>query len=977
MGRCNLLLLRSVLIAAVLVAAVTANPIAAVPVNGSVGVDPNNLAGVDGSGRVLLYTPNPLEPGSSVSHFDSSAFPDLLMEPSNSSGLAFQQLDLTVFQMRDIGWRGGSSTVTMRIQDAAGQGFNDPALGAQRRAAVQNALAVWASRLGSSVEINVNVAFESLECGNGTGVLAQAGARFLFESFAGAPVPGTWYHGALAESLSGQNLSLEDDTNPNSGDLSLTFNSQIDSACLGAGSRYYYGLNGNVPANQISFVNVALHELGHGLGFSTFANSSTGGLFLGQPDIYSRFIFDNTRGTTWNNLTNGQRQASAINSGRVAWSGNQVRSQASNFLSGRPALTITAPASIAGAYTAGVANFGPPLATPGLSGALVEAFDGTSSPRLLCSPAVNGSEIAGKIALVDRGTCNFTVKVKNAQNAGAIAVVIANNVAGDPPGMNGDDNTIVIPSISLSQSDGALIRATLAEIADPGTLAFDAATFTVDEAAGTATVTVRRGGGTDGTVRVDVVTSDGSATAGDDYQAAAGGVTFNDGQGGTRTFGLTILDDFDTEGDETIGLTLANPTGGATLGTPNEAVLSIIDDDLNPAGAIAFTAAVFQVNEGGGNAAITVERQGGTLGAVSVDVATGGGSATAGEDYQTVMTTVAFADGEGGTKAFDVPIFDDDLEELLETFGVALSNPAGGVVLATPSSTMVEIFDNEPCQPSQTRLCLNQGRFAAEVAWRDFAGNTGSGQVEPLDSDDSGLLWFFDSDNLEMLVKVLDGCSITNHFWVFAAATTDVEYTLTVTDKMTGATSVYTNPLGVSSAAITDTEAFATCPGGATSEIVSGDTEPDSAAASEASRWRDLATQASLEQIARFDTRLTKQGACQADNTHLCLNQGRFQVEIQWIDFVGQEGPGQVEPLASDDSGLFWFFDPNNLEALVKVLNGCDINNRYWVFAAATTNVGYTLTVTDTLNGEVRRFTNPLGVASAAITDTDAFMTCP
>ena len=74
------------------------------------------------------------------------------------------------------------------------------------------------------------------------------------------------------------------------------------------------------------------------------------------------------------------------------------------------------------------------------------------------------------------------------------------------------------------------------------------------------------------------------------------------------------------------------------------------------------------------------------------------------------------------------------------------------------------------------------------------------------------MFWFFNADNWEMLIKVLNGCSITNHFWVFAAATTNVEYTLQVTDTDTGVVKQYFNPLGVSAAAITDTGAFATCP---------------------------------------------------------------------------------------------------------------------------------------------------------------------
>ena len=82
----------------------------------------------------------------------------------------------------------------------------------------------------------------------------------------------------------------------------------------------------------------------------------------------------------------------------------------------------------------------------------------------------------------------------------------------------------------------------------------------------------------------------------------------------------------------------------------------------------------------------------------------------------------------------------------------------------------------------------------------------------PFCSDDSGLFFFFNEDNVEMLVKVLDGCGITGRFWVFAAATTNVEYTLRVTDTDTGTTKSYFNRLGTASPAITDTAALDVCP---------------------------------------------------------------------------------------------------------------------------------------------------------------------
>ncbi len=115
---------------------------------------------------------------------------------------------------------------------------------------------------------------------------------------------------------------------------------------------------------------------------------------------------------------------------------------------------------------------------------------------------------------------------------------------------------------------------------------------------------------------------------------------------------------------------------------------------------------------------------------------------------------------------------------------------------------------------------------------------------------------------------------------------------------------------------------------------------------------------------------------CLEDAETLCLQQERFRVEVEWRDFQDNTGTGQVV-LKSQDSGLFWFFDPDNWEMMVKVLSGCGFNDRFWVFASATTNVEYTLRVTDTETGVTREYVNPLGTSAPAITDTNAFAICP
>ncbi len=114
---------------------------------------------------------------------------------------------------------------------------------------------------------------------------------------------------------------------------------------------------------------------------------------------------------------------------------------------------------------------------------------------------------------------------------------------------------------------------------------------------------------------------------------------------------------------------------------------------------------------------------------------------------------------------------------------------------------------------------------------------------------------------------------------------------------------------------------------------------------------------------------------CQDDATHLCLA-GRFRVEVAWRTPDGGSGVGQAVRLTAE-SAYFWFFDAANVELLVKVLDGCPVNGRYWVFAGGLTNVATTLTVTDTRSGAVQIYRNPQGTAFAPLQETAAFSTCP
>jgi Zn-dependent metalloprotease len=137
-------------------------------------------------------------------------------------------------------------------------------------------------------------------------------------------------------------------------------------------------------------------------------------------------------------------------------------------------VVVNSPAGIAGTYFAQSALFGPPLNTTGITGSVVAAIDAANAagPTTLdgCSPFTNAAEVNGNIAIVNRGACNFTVKVFNAQQAGATAVIVANNVPTGLPGMGGADPLVTIPSLGVQQATGNLIRGALATEAVNATL---------------------------------------------------------------------------------------------------------------------------------------------------------------------------------------------------------------------------------------------------------------------------------------------------------------------------------------------------------------------------------------------------------------------------------------------------------------------------------------------------------------------------
>ena len=371
-----------------------------------------------------------------------------------------------------------AANITIVNGNAAGVGFNDttPAapvggnpgttLGQQRINAFQYVASIWGANLDSSVEIRVLATFEPLSCTAGSAVLGSAGPRDVESDFPGAPVAGAWYHVALANKLAGVDLFPAALDAPGGGgaEIRARFNSRLGlfANCL-PGSPFYLGLDGN-KGSAIDLVEVLLHEFGHGLGFSTTTSGSTGSFLAGQPSIYDFFSFDNVAGKSWSQMSNAERVASAINPRQLVWTGANVTSAAPSVLQlGTPQLQILAPADVAGVYLAGAAAFGPALDSPGLTRQVMPVVE---NDRLglgcVAFDADNSRAVKNRIAMLSRGICAFVQKVLNAQNAGAVGVIVVENVTTTPPAdLGGADASIVIPAIRVTLADGNKLLAAM------------------------------------------------------------------------------------------------------------------------------------------------------------------------------------------------------------------------------------------------------------------------------------------------------------------------------------------------------------------------------------------------------------------------------------------------------------------------------------------------------------------------------------
>lgn len=285
--------------------------------------------------------------------------------------------------------------------------------------------------------------------------------------------------------------------------------------------------------------------------------------------------------------------------------------------------------------------------------------------------------------------------------------------------LNGPTNGAVVgpngtATITINDNDGA------------GELQFDRADYsTLEDNAGIA-LQVRRVGGSDGAVSVDFSLSENSALSPEDFGAPSPATTLNwaDGDSAPKSIVIPIVADLLVEGDEVFNVFLSGPTGGASLGSPDAATVTIVDDE-SP-GKFSFSSAVYGVEEAEGTVTLSVLRRGGSKGEVTVDFETVSGTATSPTDYETRTGTLTWPDGDASPRLISVPIHDTDNEKT-RTFTMVLSNPTGEASLEDPSVATVNIGFGIPSVPNSTdgggcALTTSSSQSDSAPAWLLLAG---------------------------------------------------------------------------------------------------------------------------------------------------------------------------------------------------------------------------------------------------------------
>jgi MYXO-CTERM domain-containing protein len=351
--------------------------------------------------------------------------------------------------------------LTIRNTNSPGAGFNNstPATlqglnfgtttGEQALVIFDTAAAIWGATIRSSVPIVIDSAFVSPDedarftCTSDGTVLGYARLT-SYQTSPSFPNPQAGYVAALANALAGQDLT------PGDAHIEARFNSGLGTAAC-PNTLWSFAPDGTSSANnQISLITTLLHEFGHGLGYTSFVDSSSGTFSGSTPAIFDFHTFDVDAGTTWATESAGKRKTLAVTPGSIGFDGDAVRADMPRFLGFVPSLSFTPAGGTATTVNFAIGRFSGPF-NGTLSGPVAP-----TSPADACTDLAAGS-LTGKIALIARGTCTFIAKTNRAVAAGAIGVIIYDNAANNLLVSMQGSPEVSIPAVFVSQADGQAV----------------------------------------------------------------------------------------------------------------------------------------------------------------------------------------------------------------------------------------------------------------------------------------------------------------------------------------------------------------------------------------------------------------------------------------------------------------------------------------------------------------------------------------
>ncbi|MGE8280613.1 MAG: PA domain-containing protein [Stenotrophomonas sp.] len=380
----------------------------------------------------------------------------------------------------------GQAKIKIINIDGPGVGLNDPApvqavggnpgrtLSQQRSIVFQYAADLWGALLVSGPEVRIDASLSPLTCTPSETVLGQAGPKAMvtgdkiFEDGA----PDYYYFVSMANSISGKDFT------PEVSHVGMEFNSSIDNPdCQRFGANgWFYGLHGNQvdnPGYRSNFLNVIMHEMGHGLGF---AHANIAWRMFDSP--YGEKAWSKDLAMFLNEIPADPAavRTALTGPGRAVWRGDKASSTAALLAEQKKLFKIVSPEPALYEYVG--ATFGP-QDRKAIKGEIVLVQDEVQQDGRVLNTGCDGSDgapkianrgaLKGKVALVDMGGCGREVKILNAQNLGAVGLIIANNVPLDSLRLgNGGKvrSQISIPAISVTQEVGALLRSTEPVVAE-------------------------------------------------------------------------------------------------------------------------------------------------------------------------------------------------------------------------------------------------------------------------------------------------------------------------------------------------------------------------------------------------------------------------------------------------------------------------------------------------------------------------------